>query len=71
MDTKSQNIHFLRILTHIGKNGLVDTDNFVLRSMKTFKAVAALIFGYVVWLDQDTVIFIPTLTTIHRAKSGS
>jgi hypothetical protein len=30
----------------VGKNGRADTDNF-LRSMKTFRAVAALIFGWV------------------------
>jgi hypothetical protein len=43
----SQNIHFLNILTSVGKNGRADTDNFVLRSMKMRKAVAALIFRWV------------------------
>ncbi len=43
----SQNIHLWTILTRVGKNVRTDTDNFVNRSMKTFTAVAALIFGWV------------------------
>jgi len=53
----------LSILTRVGKNGRADTDNFVLRSMKTFKPVATLIFG---WVDQDTVICDPTPAHTHR-----
>ncbi len=43
----SENIHFWNILTRVEKDGRADTDNFVLRIMNMFKAVAAFIFVWV------------------------
>jgi len=43
----SQNINFFSIVTRVRKNSRADTEKFVLRSMKTFKEVAALTFVWV------------------------